>query len=288
MKLKDNGCIYCDRGNNGLMICCERCENWYHYRCVNKKWDLGLRRSYLNCLSEYYCYPCRKANPSLKLKYFSSENLNRNCITTRSDRPSKEHFKTFKIDETKLNQHQQQQQQQQNSKSATTTTTTATNTNATTNHHNQRQVPKPVDYAETSQSSTTSSSSEFSDAPSSSSTSSSTSTTIHSDQHLSAAEESDSSSIPKSDDTVENKQPVRTKQQQQHIPQQANETHSVSGQPQPHSHHQTQPQDSHNHPGPAIRNSDKIPRSSNKFKHKSSRLRSKVEKEWRRQRLPNL
>lgn len=80
MKVKDNGCFYCEYQEKcGLMICCERCEAWFHYKCVYNRWDLHLRKSQLSYLSDYYCYPCRRANPSLKLKLYSSENYNYIC-----------------------------------------------------------------------------------------------------------------------------------------------------------------------------------------------------------------
>lgn len=69
MKAKGNDCIYCEKHNVGLMICCDRCESWYHYRCVHKKWDLTVRRSHLRYLAKYYCYPCRRAVPYLKLQF---------------------------------------------------------------------------------------------------------------------------------------------------------------------------------------------------------------------------
>lgn len=75
MRVKDNGCFYCEyQEQSDLMICCERCEVWFHYKCVYNKWDLHLRKSQLCYLSDYYCYPCRRANPSLKLKFYSSAN----------------------------------------------------------------------------------------------------------------------------------------------------------------------------------------------------------------------
>lgn len=75
MRVKDNGCFYCEnQERDDLMICCERCEVWFHYKCVNNKWDLHLRKNQLIHLSDYYCYPCRRANPSLKLKFYSSAN----------------------------------------------------------------------------------------------------------------------------------------------------------------------------------------------------------------------
>lgn len=67
-------CFYCEGNLVGLLIACDRCETWFHFKCVNKKWDLNVRRSEIQCVSEYYCYPCRRANPSLKLKFYSSAN----------------------------------------------------------------------------------------------------------------------------------------------------------------------------------------------------------------------
>lgn len=77
MGFDEHACTYCDGNMLGLMIYCERCLTWYHYNCVNKKWDLPLRRKDLNYLDEYYCYPCRRANPELKIKYYSSGNYRR-------------------------------------------------------------------------------------------------------------------------------------------------------------------------------------------------------------------
>ena len=64
------------------MVCCERCDIWYHYRCINTDWDLPLNRRQVNDLINYYCYPCRRANPLLKIKYFSSDNFK---LTTNQD-----------------------------------------------------------------------------------------------------------------------------------------------------------------------------------------------------------
>lgn len=75
MKVIEYDCLYCDRNSFGLMICCDRCDRWFHFKCVHKRWDLNLRRSQLHYLTDYYCYPCRRANPSLKLKYYSSNNF---------------------------------------------------------------------------------------------------------------------------------------------------------------------------------------------------------------------
>lgn len=70
-------CIYCEpRPRRGLMICCERCGIWYHYKCIHNRWDLNVKRKQqLTTIVNYYCYPCRRANPSLKLKYHSPENI---------------------------------------------------------------------------------------------------------------------------------------------------------------------------------------------------------------------
>ena len=71
----DDSCIYCEKKNfEGLMICCDRCEVWYHHKCVYKRWDLPLPKRQVRYLLKYYCYPCRRANPSLKLEYYSSDN----------------------------------------------------------------------------------------------------------------------------------------------------------------------------------------------------------------------
>lgn len=81
-----DGCIYCDPTNNaGLMVCCDRCQIWYHFKCINKKWDLDINRRQLRHLSHYYCYPCRRANPFLKLKYYSSDNFNRVTLNLNED-----------------------------------------------------------------------------------------------------------------------------------------------------------------------------------------------------------
>lgn len=95
MGYKEYTCTYCDGSRLGLMIYCERCLTWYHYRCVNKKWDLPLTRKDLDYLCNYYCYPCRRANPELKLKYFSSGNYRRplddsNKVIEKDDEGEKE------------------------------------------------------------------------------------------------------------------------------------------------------------------------------------------------------
>lgn len=78
-----DGCIYCDRTGFSFMLACERCERWFHYSCINNKWDLKIKRAQIaTCLVHYYCYPCRRANPNLKQKYDSSEN-----ILTRTMKP---------------------------------------------------------------------------------------------------------------------------------------------------------------------------------------------------------
>lgn len=292
----DNECIYCDRDSKGLMICCERCDNWYHYRCVKTKWDLGsgLRTRNLQALVEYYCYPCRRANPSLKLKYFSPENFNGNYV---------EFCKTYNA------------KRNSNNDTTTTTATKKTTTRTTTKtkptqHHHVQCTKLPPDYTEASQSSTTSSSSSTSSLDSSSSTTSSSSTSYSEPvppQPTSARLPEFDSSNPESDDTVENKQPIRTKthipgqpvtespsvsisvtsHQHQQNPQSQQQQNNSNNQQQQQQQLQIQPQHD-SHPGPAIRTSDKNSQRGNKFKHKSSKLRTKVEKEWKRQRFPNL
>lgn len=96
-------CIYCDKtGFIGLMLACERCERWFHYSCINNKWDLKVKRAQIEtCLVHYYCYPCRRANPNLKQKYNSSEN-----ILTRTLKPEQQQQQ-----HSQQQTHQNQQQQ---------------------------------------------------------------------------------------------------------------------------------------------------------------------------------
>lgn len=70
-------CPHCqDHESSNLMICCDRCQIWFHYQCINTDWDLPLKINQIEAINEYYCYPCRRANPLLKARYFSAANFN--------------------------------------------------------------------------------------------------------------------------------------------------------------------------------------------------------------------
>lgn len=205
MKVKDNDCIYCEK-NYGLMICCERCEGWYHFKCVNKKWDLNLPRSQLHYLADYYCYPCRRANPSLKLKYYSSNNFNSGDFNLKTA--------------TKPSRRSRKEQPP-----LTKTNNTANNTTET-NRSKPIRVPSPlqssssscryifssksspISYSSNSTSTSTASSPASSSSSSCSHSCSSSSSSSTFDQ--SSRTSSPMSSSSKSDEAIENKKPTMT------------------------------------------------------------------------------
>ena len=40
---------YCNYGESGTMICCEKCNKWFHDEC------LGLSESEIDNIDEFYC-----------------------------------------------------------------------------------------------------------------------------------------------------------------------------------------------------------------------------------------
>ena len=54
---------YCKWGESGTMICCDKCNNWFHDEC------LGLTEAEILNITEYYCIECLNKNSGLSVKY---------------------------------------------------------------------------------------------------------------------------------------------------------------------------------------------------------------------------
>lgn len=57
---------YCkcrSKSGEGFMIGCDRCEEWYHGKCV------GISKKIGQTIDVYYCEDCLEANPNLKITY---------------------------------------------------------------------------------------------------------------------------------------------------------------------------------------------------------------------------
>ena len=54
---------YCKYGESGIMINCQKCQNWYHDEC------LGLTEAVIDNITDYYCPTCLDINSNLAVKY---------------------------------------------------------------------------------------------------------------------------------------------------------------------------------------------------------------------------
>uniref|UniRef100_A0A914E6M3 CXXC-type zinc finger protein 1 n=1 Tax=Acrobeloides nanus TaxID=290746 RepID=A0A914E6M3_9BILA len=58
--------VYCfckSSDDNGYMICCDKCEVWYHGRCIQITSKVG------ETIDTYYCKPCMEKDPTLRITY---------------------------------------------------------------------------------------------------------------------------------------------------------------------------------------------------------------------------
>lgn len=58
-------CICRKSDSSGFMIACERCEEWFHGRCIH------INKSKAERIKNYYCDACRKNNKGLEIEYKS-------------------------------------------------------------------------------------------------------------------------------------------------------------------------------------------------------------------------
>ena len=54
---------YCNYGDSGVMICCEKCDCWFHDEC------LGLTEAEVLNIAEYYCIECLNRDSNISVKY---------------------------------------------------------------------------------------------------------------------------------------------------------------------------------------------------------------------------
>ena len=54
LKQKENTYCYCNYGESGTMLCCEKCDHWFHDEC------LGLAEDEVSNIKTFYCAACEK------------------------------------------------------------------------------------------------------------------------------------------------------------------------------------------------------------------------------------
>lgn len=119
---------YCkcrSKRGDGFMIYCERCEEWFHGRCVD------VTKKHGDTIENYFCDECLKNNPDLKITYKEGKEPVKKSATVKQE-PLEERKQEKKVTEKtqstsaplkpkakpaipvhQQQQHQQQQQQQQ-------------------------------------------------------------------------------------------------------------------------------------------------------------------------------
>ena len=65
---------YCKYGESGVMIGCEKCDEWYHDEC------LGLSENEIANISEFYCAECLNKDSNISIKYIVPPPVNNNVV----------------------------------------------------------------------------------------------------------------------------------------------------------------------------------------------------------------
>ncbi|KAL9644669.1 hypothetical protein ABK040_015408 [Willaertia magna] len=71
-------CI-CHKTVTGNMICCEKCNKWFHYGCV------GLTKQHVSEIDKYYCTECID-NYQLEITYYKQQQQNKNNKKTSNNK----------------------------------------------------------------------------------------------------------------------------------------------------------------------------------------------------------
>ena len=99
---------YCKWGSSGIMLCCEKCNRWYHDEC------LGLSESEICNVDKFYCAECTNKNKGLKITYHTDPLVLGHCVSCSG--PAREvmancgsckssfHPDCINYDETEINQ----------------------------------------------------------------------------------------------------------------------------------------------------------------------------------------
>ena len=66
---------YCKWGSSGIMLCCEKCNRWYHDEC------LGLSESEISNVNSFYCAECINKNKGLKTTYLNDPQALSHCAS---------------------------------------------------------------------------------------------------------------------------------------------------------------------------------------------------------------
>ena len=66
---------YCKWGSSGIMLCCEKCDRWYHDEC------LGLSESEISNVNSFYCAECINKNKGLKTTYLNDPQVFSHCAS---------------------------------------------------------------------------------------------------------------------------------------------------------------------------------------------------------------
>ena len=70
---KNDTYCYCKWGYSGIMLCCEKCNKWFHDEC------LGLSENDIDNIDAFYCAGCINLNKGLKTTYLNDPQMTNHC-----------------------------------------------------------------------------------------------------------------------------------------------------------------------------------------------------------------